>query len=68
MSFRFLYPFLLAAMLFSTACVRAQVINVTDSLALVDLYNYTNGNGVDKQNELAFSEAGGYLVRYNGDH
>ncbi len=42
--FKILYPFLLAALLFPTVRVKGQ-INLTDSLALVDLYNSTNGNG-----------------------
>jgi gliding motility-associated-like protein len=42
--FKILYPFLLAALLLPAAGVKGQV-NSTDSLALVDLYNSTNGNG-----------------------
>ncbi len=41
---KILYPFLLTVMLFPAAQLKGQV-NVTDSLALVDLYNSTNGNG-----------------------
>jgi gliding motility-associated-like protein len=58
---KFLYPFLLAVLLLSAARVEAQMINVTDSLALVDLYNYTNGNGwTNKTNWLSALPVGSW--------
>jgi gliding motility-associated-like protein len=56
---KILYPLILAALLFPAVRVRAQVINVTDSLALVDLYNYTNGNAwTNKRNWLSSKPVG----------
>ena len=50
--FKILYPFLLVALLLPAVKVKGQ-INLTDSLALVDLYNATNGNGwINKTNWL----------------
>ena len=60
MSFKFLYPFLLAVMLLPAVGVRAQ-INSTDSLALVDLYNSTNGSGwINKTNWLTAQPVGSW--------
>ena len=53
-----LYPLLLTILLFPAAQLKGQV-SVTDSLALVDLYNSTNGNGwTNKANWLTAQPVG----------